>query len=105
MDNVCIMQTSVVIHVQFYTLYNLICILPGPSHPMKPHRLAVTHSLVLNYGLYKKMHVYKPYRASSQDMVRFHSGEYIDFLQRVTPMNIHSFSKSATHFNVGLDDW
>ncbi|XP_043205284.1 histone deacetylase 3-like [Amphibalanus amphitrite] len=76
----------------------------GPSHPMKPHRLAVTHSLVLNYGLYKKMHVYKPYRASSQDMVRFHSGEYIDFLQRVTPMNIHSFSKSATHFNVGLDD-
>ena len=72
---------------------------------MKPHRLAVTHSLVLNYGLYKKMHVYKPYRASSQDMVRFHSGDYIEFLQRVTPMNIHGFSKSATHFNVGLDDW
>ena len=25
---------------------------------MKPHRLALTHSLVLNYGLYKKMEVY-----------------------------------------------
>ena len=24
---------------------------------MKPHRLALTHSLVLNYGLYKKMEV------------------------------------------------
>ena len=24
---------------------------------MKPHRLALTHSLILNYGLYKKMDV------------------------------------------------
>lgn len=71
---------------------------------MKPHRLAVTHSLVLNYGLYKKMHVYRPYKASCQDMMRFHSEEYVDFLQRVTPMNVHGFSKSATQFNVGLDD-
>ena len=29
----------------------------GPGHPMKPHRLAVTHSLVLNYGLHKHMQV------------------------------------------------
>ena len=29
----------------------------GPGHPMKPHRLSVTHSLVLNYGLHKKMQV------------------------------------------------
>ena len=29
----------------------------GQGHPMKPHRLALTHSLVLNYGLYKKMEV------------------------------------------------
>uniref|UniRef100_A0A8C6E232 Histone deacetylase 3 n=1 Tax=Moschus moschiferus TaxID=68415 RepID=A0A8C6E232_MOSMO len=27
----------------------------GAGHPMKPHRLALTHSLVLHYGLYKKM--------------------------------------------------
>uniref|UniRef100_A0A8C8S8K4 Histone deacetylase 3 n=1 Tax=Pelusios castaneus TaxID=367368 RepID=A0A8C8S8K4_9SAUR len=25
----------------------------GAGHPMKPHRLALTHSLVLHYGLYK----------------------------------------------------
>ena len=98
---------------------------------MKPHRLALTHSLVLNYGLYKQMEVnmrsfdysrvwsssgipssvqrvayliymyhkhqfmwcytfcvmsrvqvYRPYRASSHDMCRFHAEDYIDFLQR-----------------------
>ena len=29
----------------------------GEEHPMKPHRIAVTHSLVLEYGLHKKMQV------------------------------------------------
>ena len=33
----------------------------GPGHPMKPHRLAVTHSLVLNYGMYDKMQVRMSY--------------------------------------------
>ena len=27
----------------------------GPGHPMKPHRLAVTHSLVFNYKLHEHM--------------------------------------------------
>ena len=71
---------------------------------MKPHRLSLTHSLVLNYGLYQKMEVilmnlngqfviacvlctlsyqiYRPYRATLHDMCRFHSKDYIDFLQR-----------------------
>ena len=30
----------------------------GPNHPMKPHRLSMTHSLVLGYGLHDKMEVY-----------------------------------------------
>ena len=54
----------------------------GPNHPMKPHRLALTHNLVLNYGLYKKMEIYRPYRASSRDMTTFHADDYIDFLNR-----------------------
>lgn len=62
----------------------------GPGHPMKPHRLAVTHSLVQNYGLHKKMQIYKPYRANAHDMCRFHSEDYIEFLQNVTPQNIQS---------------
>ena len=76
----------------------------GPLHPMKPQRLTVTHSLVLNYGLHKKMQVYRPYIASGPDMNRFHSEEYIEFLARVSPNNIQSFSKSLRHYNVGAAD-
>ncbi|OWR47805.1 histone deacetylase 3 [Danaus plexippus] len=75
----------------------------GPGHPMKPHRLSVTHSLVLNYGLHKKMQVYRPYRASAHDMCRFHSEDYIEFLQNVTPQNIQTYSKDLLHYNVGDD--
>ncbi|KAI8442390.1 hypothetical protein MSG28_005908 [Choristoneura fumiferana] len=75
----------------------------GPGHPMKPHRLSVTHSLVLKYGLHKKMQVYKPYRASAHDMCRFHSEDYIEFLQNVTPQNIQTYSKDLLHYNVGDD--
>lgn len=62
----------------------------GPGHPMKPHRLSVTHSLVLNYGLHKSLRVFRPYVATAHDMARFHSEEYIEFLQRVTPQNIQA---------------
>lgn len=31
------------------------------NHPMKPHRLAMTHHLVLGYELHKKMDVYVSY--------------------------------------------
>ena len=27
----------------------------GPGHPMKPHRLQMTHNLVLSYSLYKQI--------------------------------------------------
>jgi acetoin utilization deacetylase AcuC-like enzyme len=57
----------------------------GENHPMKPHRLALTHSLVKEYGLWKKMQVYKPRRASYEDLCQYHGEEYITFLQRVTP--------------------
>jgi hypothetical protein len=28
------------------------------GHPMKPHRIRLTHSLVVNYGLYKRMEIF-----------------------------------------------
>jgi histone deacetylase 3 len=37
------------------------------------------------------------------DITRFHNEEYIDFLQKVTPHNIQTISKSLSHFNVGND--
>ena len=30
----------------------------GSGHPMKPHRIRMTHNLLINYGMYKKMQIY-----------------------------------------------
>jgi acetoin utilization deacetylase AcuC-like enzyme len=35
-------------------------------------------------GLYRKMEVYRPHRADAEEMARFHSPEYVDFLRRLT---------------------
>ena len=35
----------------------------GPGHPMKPHRLKLTHHLLLSYGMYQRMDVYVRVRA------------------------------------------
>lgn len=43
----------------------------GVGHPMKPHRLSVLSSLVMNYGLHKKMEIYRPYKATAHDMSRY----------------------------------
>lgn len=65
--------------------------------------MSVIQHLVMNYGLHKKMKIYRPYKASAYDMTRFHSDEYIEFLQSVTPQNIQGFTKYLTTFNVGDD--
>lgn len=79
----------------------------GEGHPMKPHRIALTNNLVMNYGLTKKMMLYKPHRATDDDLLRFHSQDYINFLQRpvgigrnhdltlrrVTPDNAHLYTE------------
>ncbi|KAL8281531.1 hypothetical protein RQP46_006215 [Phenoliferia psychrophenolica] len=57
----------------------------GPSHPMKPHRIRMTHSLVMNYGLYKKMEIFRAKPATKKEMAQFHTDEYVEFLSRVTP--------------------
>lgn len=75
----------------------------GIGHPMKPQRISMTHSLVFNYNLQKNMKVYKPYKATYHDLVRFHSEEYVQFLKRVTPSNVAGFAKYLGQFNVGDD--
>ena len=75
----------------------------GPGHPMKPHRLAVTHSLVFNYHLQDLMTVYRPSKASYQDITKFHDENYIKFLQKVTPLRVGNMSASLSRFNVGND--
>ena len=45
-----------------------------------------------------------PAAATAKDMCRFHSLDYIDFLQRVTPNNADEFSKFFQQYNV-MEDW
>ncbi|KAG5437912.1 hypothetical protein PCANB_000258 [Pneumocystis canis] len=75
----------------------------GEGHPMKPHRLTLTNHLILGYGLHKYMDIYRPRRATDEELEQFHSVEYIDFLKRVTPENASFFSDISMKFNMGQD--
>lgn len=70
---------------------------------MKPHRIRMAHSLIMNYGLYKSMEIYRAKPATRQEMTQFHTDEYVDFLARVTPDNLEMFNKEQAKFNVGDD--
>lgn len=41
--------------------------------------------------------------ATRHEMTQFHTDEYIDFLQKVTPDNMDSFAKEQGKYNVGDD--
>ncbi|GAA5954907.1 hypothetical protein JCM3765_007807 [Sporobolomyces pararoseus] len=87
----------------------------GPSHYMKPHRIRMTHSLVMNYGLYKKMEIFRAKPATRKEMAQFHTDEYVDFLSRVTPDLVEAaaegnggtktagLAREMGRFNVGDD--
>lgn len=73
------------------------------GHPMKPHRIRLAHSLIMNYGVYKKMEIYRAKPATRLEMTQFHTDEYIDFLQKVSPENMDTYQREQTKFNVGDD--
>ncbi|KAI4292233.1 histone deacetylase 1/2 [Pancytospora philotis] len=73
------------------------------GHPMKPLRVQMTHSLVVNYELFKHMDIRRPFHASYDNLVSFHSQDYINFLSSVTGDNMHELSKDLSKFNVGED--
>ncbi|PLW49325.1 hypothetical protein PCASD_02668 [Puccinia coronata f. sp. avenae] len=75
----------------------------GPGHPMKPHRIRMTHALVMNYGLYKKMEIFRAKPATRKEMAQFHTDDYVDFLSKVTPDNMEEFLKEQAKFNLGDD--
>lgn len=75
----------------------------GQGHPMKPHRIRMTHNLLLNYGLYRKMEIYRPHAALYEEMTRYHSDEYIRFLRNIRPDNVNDYTKMMQRFNVGED--
>lgn len=63
----------------------------------------MTHNLLLNYGLYRKMEIYRPHKATQDEMTKFHSDEYIRFLRSIRPDNMNEYSKQMQRFNVGED--
>ncbi|ONI01112.1 hypothetical protein PRUPE_6G122500 [Prunus persica] len=75
----------------------------GPNHPMKPHRLCMTHHLVLSYDLHKKMEIYRPHKAYPVELAQFHSADYVEFLHRITPDTQHLFSNELARYNLGED--
>ncbi|WWD21108.1 histone deacetylase RPD3 [Kwoniella shandongensis] len=75
----------------------------GPGHPMKPTRIRMCHSLVMNYGLYKKMEIFRAKPATKREMSQFHTDEYVDFLHRINPDNAAQFAKEQVKYNVGDD--
>ncbi|XP_057781937.1 histone deacetylase 9 isoform X1 [Salvia miltiorrhiza] len=75
----------------------------GPNHPMKPHRLCMTHHLVLAYELHNKMEIYRPHKAYPVELAQFHSPDYVEFLQRITPDKQVLFANEMAKYNLGED--
>ncbi|KRX94140.1 Histone deacetylase 1, partial [Trichinella pseudospiralis] len=75
----------------------------GRGHPMRPFRITLTHNLICSYGLNERMKIYRPLRATADQMKQFHSDDYIEFLKSKDGMEELVFAKSMHRYNVGDD--
>lgn len=73
------------------------------GHPMKPLRVQMTHSLIVNYDLYKYMDIKRPLHASYENLAAFHSEDYINFLSSISGDNMRELSNDLLKFNVRED--
>ncbi|KAL7718007.1 Histone deacetylase [Entamoeba marina] len=73
----------------------------GFGHPMKPLRNKLLHHLIMEYGIYKKLNIYKPWRATTEQLQMFHSKEYVDFLMKITPESakLQHYQREIQEFN------
>lgn len=76
----------------------------GSYHPMKAYRLTLTNELVLGYGLHNYMQVHAPRKATEEEIERFHSLDYVDYLSRVTPSSLGADMAHNRSLNLGTDD-
>lgn len=72
---------------------------------MKPHRIRMAHNLIVHYSLHRRMEIVRPFPAGPEDIRRFHSDDYVDFLASVTPdtLHDHTHARHLKRFNVGED--
>ena len=75
----------------------------GPNHPMKPHRLCMTHNLILAYDLHKHLQVFRPRACTNAEFTQFHSEDYVDFLSKITPDKQQQYVLEMQRFNLGED--
>lgn len=73
------------------------------GHPMKPLRVQMTHSLVVNYGMYQYMDTKRPFHASYDNLTNFHSEDYINFLSTVSSDNMNELANDLHKFNIKDD--
>ena len=60
----------------------------------------MAHQLIVNYGLYRKMDVYEPHIATLPELTKFHSQEYIEYMENISK----SVNKSNKQFSIGETD-
>jgi histone deacetylase 1/2 len=75
----------------------------GIGHPMKPHRIRMTHELILTYGLYRKMEIYRPPLLTEDSLTLFHSDDYVHFLQNVSVETQAAYGAEFQRFNIDVD--
>ncbi|CAN8232351.1 unnamed protein product [Cochlearia groenlandica] len=77
----------------------------GQNHPMKPHRIRMSHNLIINYGLHRRLEIRRPKLAEASDISRFHSQDYVDFLASVSPESMadSGSAKILSRFNMDND--
>merc|ERR1719209_2690853 len=51
----------------------------------------------------KQMEIYRPHKATQEEMTKFHSDDYIRFLRSIRPDNMGEYNKQMQRFNVGED--
>lgn len=73
------------------------------GHPMKPIRVQMTHSLVVNYGMHQYMDIKRPFHASYDNLTNFHSEDYINFLSTVSGDNMNELASDLHKFNIKDD--
>ena len=101
----------------------------GGGNPMRPHRVRLTHSLVKNYGLNKRLLVHRPQPRNDDELEMFHAdgactrclaralcvvsacrpgsrfvrwrADYVTFLKNVTPDNQDEYMVQMRRFNLG----
>uniref|UniRef100_A0A1I7XF39 Histone deacetylase n=1 Tax=Heterorhabditis bacteriophora TaxID=37862 RepID=A0A1I7XF39_HETBA len=63
------------------------------------HNFLLTFLFILNFIC----KVYRPFPATFEEMTRFHSEEYMNFLKCASPENLKMYNKQMLKFNVGED--